>query len=146
MDSIEQLLAQMKGKDHTRAYQCLKLLEEESGNSDAVSPYLDLFIELMDSPNSYLRARGLRLIAANARWDSEGKVDQIIDRYLTHILDEKPTTARQCIQALPLIARARPGLTSRIREALSSADLSGYADSMEPLLRKDIEAALKQIS
>ena len=61
MDSIEQLLAQMKGKDHTRAHQCLKLLEEESGNSDAVSPYLDLFIELMDSPNSYLRARGLRL-------------------------------------------------------------------------------------
>ncbi len=145
MNSVEQLIAQMRGTDNTRAYQCLKLLEEESGRSDAVFPYLDLLIELMDSSNSYQRTRGLRLIAANAKWDSEGKIDDVIDRYLTHILDEKPTAARQCIQALPLIAQGRPELAGRIREALSSADLSGYADSMEPLLRKDIATALKQI-
>lgn len=145
MNSVEQLIAQMRGKDNPHAYQCLKLLEEESGRSDAVYLHLDLLIELMDSPNSYQRARGLRLIAANAKWDSEGRVDGVIDRYLTHILDEKPTTARQCIQALPLIAQGKPELAGRIRQALSSADLSGYADSMEPLLRKDIAAALKQI-
>lgn len=59
--------------------------------------------------------------------------------------DVKPITARQCVAALPEIAEAKPELIPRIRAALEQADLSGYPDSMQPLVLKDIVAALRKM-
>lgn len=75
----------------------------------------------------------------------EAALDGLMDEFLRHVTDEKPITARQCIQALPEIAAARPTLTPRIRRALEHADLTGYRDSMRPLLLRDIVAVLKQL-
>ena len=86
------------------------------------------------------------LIAANARWDIDDKVDQVIGRYLRHVEDEKPITARQCIQALPEIARHKPVLCDDICRALRGADPTIYPSSMAPMITKDIQAALAAIS
>lgn len=59
--------------------------------------------------------------------------------------DSKPITARQCVAVLPEIAAAKPELLPRIRSALKQADLSGYPDSMRPLVLKDIVAALQKM-
>ena len=59
--------------------------------------------------------------------------------------DAKPITARQCVAALPEIAKAKPELIPRIRAALEQADLSRYSDSMQPLVLKDIVSALQKI-
>ena len=89
--------------------------------------------------------------------EQEDMIDRYLDRGTMFVLeddgvkaecvvtDEKPITARQCIQALPEIAAARPTLTPRIRRALERADLTGYRDSMRPLLLRDIVAVLKQL-
>lgn len=145
MESVEQLVAELTGKDIPFVYHCLKELEARSAVSGEVYPYFGLFAKMIDSPSSYQRARGLRLIAANAKWDAEHKIDGILENYLSHILDEKPTVARQCIQALPLLAGGRPELADRIRSALREADPGCYKDSMEPLVRGDILKALNQI-
>ena len=100
---------------------------------------------MLDSTNSYIRARGILLIAANARWDVDYKVDEIIDEYLKHIMDDKPITARQCIKALPLIAKYKPDLKNDIENALLSANPSKYKDSMRPLILKDIQKSLEKI-
>ena len=68
-----------------------------------------------------------------------------MDEFFRHVTDEKPITARQCIQALPEIAAAQPRLIPRIRRTLEHADLSRYRDSMQPLIRRDIAAALQAI-
>ena len=60
--------------------------------------------------------------------------------------DAKPITARQCIAVLPEIAEARPEFIPTIRSALQQADLSVYPDSMQPLVLKDIVAALQKMS
>lgn len=99
----------------------------------------------MDHKNSYARTRALLLIAANARWDASGKIDALLDGYLAHILDEKPITSRQCVQALPELAEFKPELKERILRALGTADLSQYKDTMRPLIAKDIAAAAEQI-
>ena len=116
-----------------------------SGQSDCVYPYMDQLCEMLDSGNSYIRTRGLVLIACNAKWDRDYKVDEVIDLYLRHITDCKPITARQCIKLLPTIAKYKPELKEDIVSALRKADLSIYADSMQPLVYQDLQRALKEI-
>lgn len=57
----------------------------------------------MDSDNSYIRTRGLTLIAYNAKWDEDNKIDKIIDEYLKRIEDVEPITARQCIRIFKIL-------------------------------------------
>lgn len=100
---------------------------------------------MLDSDNSYIRTRGLTLLAYNEKWDKEYKVDEIIDEYLKHITDVKPITARQCIKFLPIIAKHKPELKNDILSALNKANISIYDYSMQPLVYKDIQKALKEI-
>ncbi len=145
MTDLQGLVEGLQSGDSKYAYQCLKRLESKSRSSNIIYPFLETFAEMLEDPNSYIRTRALLLIAANARWDEENKIAQIIDRYLKHIHDEKPITARQCIRALPLIARHKPDLKAGIVSALRKANLSGYPESMRPLLLKDLQKALREI-
>lgn len=142
---IEQIFEQLSDKNNTVAYRALQQLQRESQESDRVYPFFDRLAEMMESENSYLRTRGLVLIAQNARWDRDNKVDELIDRYLTHITDPKPITARQCIQALPLLAKYKPELREVILAALHTADISRYPDSMRPLVYRDMRKALEEM-
>lgn len=85
------------------------------------------------------------MIACNAKWDRENKIDKIIDQYLDHITDEKPITARQCIKQLPMLARYKPELKETILFVLHSADVDRYDESMQTLIIKDIQKAVKEI-
>ena len=123
----------------------MEILRERSAFSDEVYPYFDRFVSMLAHENSYERNRALVLIAANARWDREGRLEGCLEEYLYHVADEKPITARQCIQNLPEIARAQPRLAARIAGRLKQADPSRYQDSMAPLIAKDIAAALRKI-
>lgn len=142
---VESLVNGLISSDDKYAYQCLKQLEEESARSSVVYPYFDLFAEMLDNTNSYIRTRGIILIAANARWDTDYKIDEIINKYLEHITDPKPITARQCIKALPALVRFKPGLKDNVVNALHMADLLRYKDSMQSLVLKDIQSSLGAI-
>jgi len=143
--NISLLVSGLYNRDDRIAYQCLKQLEEASEHSAGVYPFIGDFIDMLGHEHSYIRTRGLILIAANAKWDRDFRIDEIIDRFLKHIQDEKPITARQCIRALPKIAAHKPELKQDIVAALRRADTSVYAESMQPLVQKDIAAALKEI-
>ena len=92
---------------HTRHYRYYK---KESEETDCVYSYMDRLSDMLDSDNSYIRTRGLTLLAYNAKWDKDYKIDEIIDKYLKHITDVKPITARQCIMLLPIVAKHKPEL------------------------------------
>lgn len=132
-------------KNNSVAYKALRALQAESERSSNVYPYIDALGRMLDSGNSYIRTRALTLIAYNARWDTECKIDRLIDKYLRHVNDSKPITARQCIQLLPMLAREKPALREAILDALSQADPAIYASSMQPLVSQDIQAALEKI-
>ena len=120
-------------------------MQKESIETDRVYPYMDRLNDMLYSDNSYIRARGLTLIAYNAKWDKDYKIDETIDAYLKHITDVKPITARQCIKLLPMIAKDKPELKNDILSALYKANIYIYDDSMQPLVYKDIQKALKEI-
>ena len=132
-------------KNNNVAYKALQELQKESEETDCVYPFIDRLSDMLDSENSYIRTRGLTLLAYNAKWDKEYKVDEIIDEYLKHITDVKPITARQCIKLLPIIAKHKPELKNGILSALNKANISIYDYSMQPLVYKDIQKALKEI-
>lgn len=146
MSNIQELVSGLRDKNDKYAYQCLKQLELESLNSNAVYHYFDLFAAMLDEPNSYIRTRGILLIAANAKWDNDYKIDEIIDSLLKHIMDDKPITARQCIKSLPTIAKYKPDLIDDICNALRTANPQIYKSSMQSLVYKDIQDSLKAIT
>ena len=139
-------IACLTGKDAKAAYALAQQITEESRVSDAWYSHFDDFAALLSHKNSLVRNRAISILAANARWDREGKFDALLDEFLSHVTDVKPITARQCVAALPEIAEAKPELVPRIRTALEQTGLSGYPDSMQPLILKDIVAVLKKIS
>lgn len=142
---IESLVNGLINSDDRYAYQCLKQLEDESVKSSAVYPYFDLFVEMLDNTNSYIRTRGIILIAVNAKWDVDDKIDEIIDKYLKHITDITPITARQCIKSLPALVQYKPELKDDIINALCMANLLRFKQSMRSLVLKDIQNSLEAI-
>ena len=138
-------IACLTGKDAKAAYALARQITEESRASDAWYFHFDEFAALLSHKNSLVRNRAISILAANARWDRDGKFDLLLDEFLSHVTDVKPITARQCVAALPEIAEAKPNLIPRIRAALEQADLSGYPDSMQPLVLKDIVATLQKM-
>lgn len=143
--NIEETFELLFDKNNNVAYKALQELQKESEESNCVYPFIDRLSDMLDSDNSYIRTRGLTLLAYNAKWDKEYKLDEIIDEYLKHITDVKPITARQCIKLLPIIAKHKPELKNDILSALNKANISIYDDSMQPLVYKDIQKSLKEI-
>lgn len=144
-ENITETFQLLFDKNNNIAYKALLSLQQISEESNVLYGYMDRLRDMMESSNSYIRTRGLTLIAYNARWDEDYKIDEMLDAYLKQITDSKPVTARQCIKLLPLIAKHKPELREDILKALQNADISIYADSMGPLVHKDIQNSLDEI-
>ena len=118
----------------------------ESQETDGWYELFEEFASLLNHPKSLVRNRALTILAANARWDEENRFDAVIENYLSHITDEKPITARQCVKALAQVGQAKPKYVPMILAALRSADLSKYKDSMRPLIEKDIQCTTEMLT
>lgn len=145
MDGSE-FIAYLTGKDAVAACAFADRIVHESRECDCWYPYFDETAALLCHKNSLVRNRAIEILAANARWDTDCKLDRVMDELLSHVTDEKPITVRQCIKALPEIATGKPNLIPRIRSALENADLTSYRDSMQPLILRDIMSALQQLA
>ena len=146
MNEREELLARLTDRDAKAACAFADAVAAESRVSGRYYPYVDDLAALLRHKNSLVRNRAISVLAALARWDTANRYDALLDEFLAHVTDEKPITARQCIKALPEIAAAKPGLRPRIRAVLENADLTGYRDSMQPLLIADILSALQKMA
>ena len=135
----ENLIANLTSKDDKYACAVADKIISESQDTDEWYEYFDTFASLLNHPNSLVRNRALYILAANAKWDDDNRFDAILSEYLSHITDEKPITARQCIKALAQVGIAKPQYIPRILSCFHRADLSKYKDSMRPLIEKDIK-------
>ena len=134
----ENIIAKLTAKDDKYACALADRIVSESQETDEWYEYFDDFASLLDYPKSLVRNRALHILAANAQWDEENRFDSILSDFLTHITDEKPITARQCIKALAQVGLAKPQYIPKILSCIRSADFSKYKDSMRPLIEKDI--------
>ena len=139
----ESIAADLTAKNDKYACALADQIVAESRKSDKWYEDFNEFAALLDHPKSLVRNRALHIVAANVQWDEERRFDAILPEYLSHVTDEKPITARQCIQALAEIGTAKPQYIPAILSSLQSADLSKYKDSMRPLIEKDIAATVR---
>lgn len=137
-EDIPELIERLTLRDDKIRYQAFLLLQTRSSFFDDIYPYWDTFRNKLKSDNSYQRSIGLMLIAENAKWDTENRMEDTIDEYLTLLNDEKPITIRQCIQALGKIASGKPGLNDRIASRLISFDLMAVKETMRKSILFDI--------
>lgn len=72
---ITEALQQLRVKDNKVAYQALEYLEQASQLDDHIYQHFAELTSLLDHPHSYVRTRGLLLIAANIQWDAKGQFD-----------------------------------------------------------------------
>jgi len=139
----ENIIAKLTAKDDKYACALADKIILESQESDEWYEYFDDFASLLSHPKSLVRNRVFYILAANAQWDEENRFDAVISDFLTHITDEKPITARQCVKALAQVGLAKPQYIPRILSSFRDADLSKYKDSMRPLIEKDMEETKK---
>ena len=143
---MQGIIAKLIVKDDKYTSAVAERIISESQDTDKWYEYFDEFASLLNHPKSLVRNRVLYILAANAQWDDENHFDAILDDYLTHVIDEKPITARQCIKALAQVGKAKPQYIQKIMDYLHSADLSKYKDSMHPLIEKDMAGTEKALT
>lgn len=141
-EDIRELTGFLSEKNDELRYKALVLLQHRSAETPDVYPYWEEFQKRLSDGNSYQRSIGALLIAENAKWDAENRLDGCVDEYFKLFQDEKPITARQAIQALGKIIPWKPALRGRIAEALMKIDLSAVKETMRKSLLLDIVGAL----
>lgn len=140
------IVGRLTAKDDKYACALAGKIISESQQTDVWYEYFDDFALLLNHRKSLMRNRALYILAANAQWDEANRFDFIISEFLSHITDEKPITARQCIKALAQVGQAKQQYIPKIVSSLQSADLGQYKDSMRPLIEKDIAETERVLS
>ena len=135
---MQEIVAKLTAKDDRFACAFADRIIAESRQTDTWYKCFDAFATLLNHPKSLVRNRALHILAVNVRWDEENRFDAILPELLSHVTDEKPITARQCIQALAQVGLAKPQYIPQILDCFHNADLSKYKDSMRPLIEKDM--------
>lgn len=135
----------LRSGDAAAGYASLLALEAESRDSEAAAAYFDGFAALLAEKNGYMRIRGFRLIAANAKWVAHERLEAVLPGLLGRLQDPKPIVIRQCMAALPELTAADPALVPAVRDALERAVFAGYPHAMRPLLEQDRTKALREI-
>ena len=144
-DDVSFLVGLLNEKDDKIRYAALLLLQSRSTGFGDVYPYWGVFLQKLNSGNSYQRSIGLMLIAENARWDAENRMEDALDAFLGALRDEKPITVRQCIQALHRIIPYKSHLADKIADALISLDIAKIRETMQKSVLTDILGVLGAI-
>ena len=143
---LDILLSTLTAKDTKQAYGALLELERLSEESDDLYPYTERFADMVSDRAWAVRCRSFRLFCKQARWDDDGIIDCCLDRALVILEDEKPTAVRQALAALLDMVPYKRELRPVIRARVEAMDLSCCKDSMEPLIRKDIQTLLNAMT
>lgn len=144
-EDLPQIIEWLSLKDDNVRYRALLLLQSRSMFFDDVYSFWQVFRDKLKSENSYQRSIGLMLVAENAKWDAQNRMEDTIDEYLAHLDDEKPITIRQCIQALGKIVPYKPGLNKKIADRLLSFDIMAVKETMRKSILLDIVNVLHEI-
>jgi hypothetical protein len=144
-DEIAQLVAWTSEKEDAIRYPAFLLLQHRAEAHADVYAYWDTFYQKLGSDNAYQRIIGLQMIACNARWDAQDRMETAIARYLSFCDDEKPVVVRLCIQGLCNIVRYKANLEEPILQKLLGIDLLTRKDTQRRLVLKDILSVLPLI-
>lgn len=140
---MKEKIKNLYNEDNNSAYKTLLELEIITTESNELYNYFNEFLKMLNNEKTFIRVRGFRLICSLAKWDNENKINKNIDIILKELEDEKGTSVRQCLEKLNLILMHKIELTDIIENKVRNLELSKYKESMQFLIKKDIDYILK---
>lgn len=142
---MKEKIQNLYNKDNNSAYKTLLELEIITTESNELYSYFDDLLEMLNNSNTFIRVRGFRLICYLAKRDFENKINHNIDKILKELEDDKGTSIRKCLEKLNLILMYKPELSKIIENKVRSLDMSIYKESMQNLIKEDIDNILKHM-
>lgn len=142
---MKEKINNLYNEDNNSAYKTLLELETITTESNELYNYFNEFLKMLNNEKTFIRVRGFRLICSLAKWDNENKINKNIDIILKELEDEKGTSVRQCLEKLNLILMHKIELTDIIENKVRNLELSKYKESMQILIKKDIDYILKHL-
>ena len=142
---MKEKIKNLYNEDNNSAYKTLLELEIITTESNELYNYFNEFLNMLNNKKTFIRVRGFRLICSLAKWDNENKINKNIDIILKELEDEKGTSVRQCLEKLNLILMHKIELTDIIENKVRNLELSKYKESMQFLIKKDIDYILKHL-
>lgn len=142
---MKEKINNLYNEDNNSAYKTLLELETITTESNELYNYFNEFLKMLNNEKTFIRVRGFRLICSLAKWDNENKINKNIDIILKELEDEKGTSVRQCLEKLNLILMHKIELTDIIENKVRNLELSKYKESMQFLIKKDIDYILKHL-
>lgn len=136
--SKEELIEALNSKKELDSYFLLNRVYEINKENSTYYSYFDEFLKMIEGKTSFSRMRGVGLCSSLAKWDKDNKIDQNLEKILSLLKDEKPTTVRVTITCLIDILKVKPYLSKEIENGLKEIDLSKYKESMSHLIEKDV--------
>ena len=91
-----------------------------------IYPYFDVFADLLDSDNSFLKWGAIMTVANLTAVDAENKFEAIFQKYYAPIPGPAMVTAANVIGSSAKIALAKPELTERIAREIPKVDKAKY--------------------
>ena len=120
---LEEVLDGLKNKNEILRYNCNKALKVICARkSEVIYPYWDLFVEMLDSPNTYHKLSAVELLACLADADEENKYDTIFKKFFSMLGDRGTILAMYIAMNAGKIAKAKPHLRERITDVLLDID------------------------
>ncbi len=130
---VEELVAGVMAPKGTLRYGFEKVLRKVSEERpELVYPYFDRYVELLDSPNSFLKWGAILTIANLAPVDTEGRFEKIFKKYYAPVRGPVMVTAANAIGASVKIIQAKPELARRIRRILLEIEQAEFEKHGEP--------------
>jgi hypothetical protein len=118
-------LASDQARVRLGASKTLRLLSQEA--PELVYPHFETFARMLAHPNSVLRWNAILTLGNLAAVDQAGKLDGILDTYLSPIAGPHLIDAANTIHGAANIARAKPHLAKTIAEAILQVSEATYA-------------------
>ena len=118
-DLLPELLEGTVSSNATVRYGCGKVLVDLSENyPEKLYPYMDNFVELLNSKHRILTWNAMAIIANLTRVDEDGKFEAIFDKYYSYLHNEYMVTVANVVVNSAKIALAKPYLAQRITTQL----------------------------
>jgi hypothetical protein len=147
-DMLPELLNGISSSKAAIRYGCAHILMDLSEEyPEKLYPYMDSFINLLDSKHRILTWNAMAIIANLTRVDKDKKFDAIFDKYYDFLNDEYMVTVANVVGHSGKIALAKPYLIQDItKKLLKIENLSTTPHLTEECKRVITEKAIKSFS
>ena len=143
--ALVELLAGILATQEEIRYPSFKaLLRISEEHPELLYPHWEYFAGLLESKNTYLKYQAIYLIASLTRVDTEHKFERLFESYFGLLNDKSIIPAAHAARNAGKIARAKPGLQTRITDRLLRIDETEHEADRKDLIKSYVIEAFSE--